>query len=110
MAIENDIVLIHLEDQPMAFARVESILPDHKPGWYHIKLLLLQVPLQVITWILRDVYIDGGEFTMDGKRMRLEKVVSPEAPQEAEPEETEGANEVKKEGRVISLADMKKKK
>ena len=50
MATENDIVLIHFEDQPLSFARIESILPDDKPDWYHVKLLMLQVPLQVVTF------------------------------------------------------------
>lgn len=78
MAAENDIVLIHFEDQPLGFARIEDILPDNKPDWYHVKLLMLQIPLQVVTWILRDRYIMGDEFTMNGKRMRLERVVCPE--------------------------------
>ena len=77
MAAENDLVLIYFEDKPLAFARIESILPDSKKDWYHVKLLLLQVPLQLVTWILKDVYISGTEFTMNGKRMRLEKVESP---------------------------------
>jgi len=110
MAVENDIVLIHFEDQPMTFARIESILPDHKPDWYHVKLLLLQIPLQVVTWILRDVYIDGGEFTMNGKRMRLEKVVSPEPAPEVPVQEEKGKPEPQKEGRVISLFETQKKK
>ena len=77
MAAENDLVLIYFEDKPLAFARIESILPDSKKDWYHVKLLLLQVPLQLVTWILKDVYINGTEFTMNGKQMRLEKVESP---------------------------------
>lgn len=85
MATENDIVLIYLEDEPLSFARIEDILTDSKPDWYHVKLLLLQIPLQVVTWILRDVYIEGTEFTMNGKRMRLEKVVAPDEPQLREP-------------------------
>lgn len=110
MAVENDVVLIYLEDQPMAFARVESILPDHKRDWYHIKLLMLQIPLQTVTWILRDIYIDGGEFTMGGKRMRLERVVCPEdtAVPEAEEKDTSGGR--KTNASVISLADLKKKR
>jgi len=114
MTTVNDIVLIYFEDKPLVFARVEGITPDVKAGWYGIKLLLLQVPLQVVTWILRDVYINGGEFTMNGKRMRLEKVVVP-----AEPGDTDHSpvREEKlkkklpgKEGaKVISLADLKKK-
>jgi hypothetical protein len=78
----NDIVLIHFEDKPLGFARIEEIAADHKPGWYHVTLLMLQVPLQVVTWILRDAYINGQEFTMNGNRMRLERV---EAPQPARP-------------------------
>jgi hypothetical protein len=84
MTTENDIVLIHFEDQPLSFARIEEILPDNKPDWYHVKLLMLQVPLQVVTWILRDRYIAGDEFTMNGKRMRLERVVCPESLPEAD--------------------------
>ena len=56
MTVENDIVLIYFEDKPLTFARIESILPDSKKDWYHVKLLLLQIPVQVVTWILKDVY------------------------------------------------------
>jgi hypothetical protein len=115
MATENDIVLIYLEDQPLSFARIEDILADSKPAWYHVKLLLLQIPLQIVTWILRDVYIEGAEFTMNGKRMRLEKVVAPDEPQSREPntenEEKGESKPIKNTGKakVISLADLKKK-
>ena len=78
MTTINDIVLIHLEDEPISFARVEDISPDHKKGWYQIKLLMLQIPLQTVTWILKDLYINGEEFQMGGQRMRLEKVECPE--------------------------------
>ncbi len=83
MATENDIVLVYYEDQPLFFARIEEILPDAKKDWYHVKLLVLQVPLQTVTWILRDVYINGEEFTMGGNRMRLEKVEAPAEEDEA---------------------------
>ena len=79
MTSEQDLVIIYLEDQPMSFARVEEIIADHKKNWYHVTLLMLQIPVQEVTWILRDVYIDGAEFTMDGKRLRLEKVKRPVA-------------------------------
>jgi len=78
MTQKNDIILIYFEDKPAGFARVEDILPDHKKDWYHIKLLMLQIPLQTVTWILKDIYIEGAEFTMGGNRMRLEKVVAPD--------------------------------
>jgi len=74
----NDVVLVYFEDKPLSFARIEDIAADHKPGWYHVTLLMLQVPLQVVTWILRDAYVNGEEFTMNGKRMRLERVEAPQ--------------------------------
>ena len=43
MAAEKDLVLIYYEDKPLSFARIEAIEPDHKPSWYHVSLLLLQV-------------------------------------------------------------------
>ena len=52
MATINDIVLIHLEDSPVSFARVESILPDPKQDWYQIKLLMLQIPLLFLHVVL----------------------------------------------------------
>ena len=110
MAKENDVVLIYFEDKPLSFARIESILPDSKPNWYHAKLLLLQVPLQMVTWILRDVYINGQEFTMNGKRMRLEPVVAPVSEEEAAtPPRKDKQPEKPGKARVISLKDLKKK-
>jgi hypothetical protein len=112
MNTENDIVLIYLENSPLAFARIESIEPDIKRGWFHVKLLLLQIPLQVVTWILRDVYINGEIFTMGGKEMRLEKVICPEDPMPADtedhPEETMAVKPAKN-AKVITLANLKKK-
>ena len=113
MATENDIVLIHFEDQPLSFARIEEILPDNKPDWYHVKLLMLQIPLQVVTWILRDRYIMGDEFTMNGKRMRLEHVVCPETELEADNlrEDIPGERPAPHDNKatVISLADKLKR-
>jgi hypothetical protein len=114
MATINDIVLIYFEEKPLAFARIEHISPDAKPNWYHVKLLLLQVPLQVVTWILRDAYIDGGEFTMNGKKMRLEEVVTPAEKKEPDTPEAglrkkEEASEKLEGAEVISLSDLKKR-
>ena len=115
MADVNDLVLIYFEDKPLSFARIEEILPDHKPDWYHVKLLMLQIPPQIVTWILRDVYIEGAEFTMNEKRMRLEKVIVPEEPQPPDPDGKDKKEAKSKSDRetgtakVISLKDMKKK-
>jgi len=112
MAAENDIVLIYLEKSPLAFARIETIEPDVKRGWYQVKLLLLQIPLQVVTWILRDAYIDGEIFTMGGKEMRIEKVVCPAETEPIEDDDHTAESDhaaPKNNAKVITLADLKKK-
>lgn len=73
----NDIVLVHIENQPAFFARVERIDPDYKRGWWHVKFFVLALPMQVITWIIDDEQIRGGDFTMGGVPMRIEKVDPP---------------------------------
>jgi hypothetical protein len=107
MSHKNDIVLIYYEDQPLVFARIEDIAADKKKDWYQVKLLMLQVPLQTTTWILRDNYIRGQEFTMDGKKLRLERVLCPEEPDNLK-KEHDTPVESKKE-KIISFADIKKK-
>ena len=108
MTTENDLVLIHFEDNPLVFARVERIVPDAKPDWYHITLLMLQVPLQTVTWILKDVYINGETFTMNDKAMRLEKVESPADSREDQEDGKEKETDTRPDNKVISFADLKK--
>jgi hypothetical protein len=116
MTTINDLVLIYVEDKPMAFARVEDIQPDMKKGWFQIKLLMLQIPPTIVTWILRDVYINGGEYTMGGQKMRIEKVIVPETsqPPAVEPSKNSEPNEQSQKktqdpkSKIISLADIKK--
>ncbi len=89
MATIKDVVLIYLEDSPVSFARVESILPDPKKDWYQITLLMLQIPLQVVTWILKDEYINGDDFHMNGNKMKIQTV---KCPVEELPMEVPGEN------------------
>lgn len=121
MTREGDVVLVYMDNDPAFFARVEAINADVKPGWYQVKMLVLQVPLLVITWILREVYINGDEFTMGGRPVRVVKVVTPEEePLQSDVEVPEGApprpakSPSKPDGRperrkVVSLADRRKK-
>lgn len=107
MAKENDVVLIYFEDAPVVFAKIEEILPDVKKDWYHVKLLMLTIPFQVATWILRDIYINGEEFTMNEKKVRLEKVV---CPKETATGKTAGEQTVKNtDSKIIAFSDIKKK-
>ncbi len=115
MTEEQDLVLIHFEEKPVIFARIEDIRPDVKRDWYQVKLLLLQVPIQTVTWILREAYINGETFTMNGKNMRLEKVVTPKDDDEGEPDTDSNAGPSPKPGadaspaKVISISDRKRK-
>ncbi|MGD9824568.1 hypothetical protein [Desulfobacter sp.] len=123
MAEINDIVVIYLEDAPVSFARIEDIVPDHKKNWYQIRLLMLQIPLQVVTWILKADYINGEVFSMNGKRMRLEKVESPVIPFEhgglpaTSPENGKKLESLesddpsrKNQGKIISFSKLKNHK
>ena len=109
MSTVGDVVIIYVEEQPLSFARIEQIEPDHKPDWYHVRFLLLQIPLQEVTWILKDIYIAGEAFTMGGKQMRIEKVEALQQP-ERPPAQTdeESKSNRPKSGKVISLKDAKK--
>ena len=61
---EGDLVLVHYEEQPVVYARIQAIEPDIKRDWFQVTLLILTIPHQVVTWILREEYINGGPFTM----------------------------------------------
>lgn len=101
-----DLALIHLEQKPAFFARVEDISPDYKRGWWHVKLFILTLPLKVVTWIIDDEQIRGAEFTMGGTPVRIEKIQPPE---EEEPENTEAELQPQRPGkphkqaRILSL-------
>ena len=114
MAKTDDIVLIHVDNKPGFYARVEEIAPDVKPGWWQVRLLVLTFPLQVFTWILDEYQLEGADFTMGGTPIRIEEVVSPVEQErfEKEKEEKERLQKLRQEGgapKVISLQDRRKK-
>jgi hypothetical protein len=114
MAAINDIVLVHVDNKPGFYARVEDISPDVKPGWWQVRLLVLTFPLQVFTWILDEFQLEYAPFTMGGTPIRLEPVVSPleEEQQLQEQQELEERKRKRQEGgssKVVSLAERRKK-
>lgn len=123
MTSEGDLVLVYIENQPAFFARIESIFADVKPQWFQVKMLVLQVPVAVVTWILREPYINGEEFTMGGRPIRVEKVIAPADETEGErdsglsqdrkesPREESSSPEVEasEKAKVISLTNRRKK-
>lgn len=111
MAIENDLVLVHVDNKPGFYARIEEITPDPKQGWWQVKLLVLTFPLQIFTWILDDTQLEGESFTMGGTPLQLEKLVSPlevERGQQAKKEEPPKRTVIGG-AKIVSLADRRKK-
>ncbi len=115
----GDLVLIHHRETPQTYARVEEILADQKPGWWQVRLLLLTLPSREVTWILRDEYVDGDEFTMGGEPIRLAPVPppverSPEGPGDDHQPEGPGDDHppegVGTDAKVVSLAQRRKRR
>jgi hypothetical protein len=124
MTTVGDVVLVYMDNNPAFFARVDEITADTKPGWFHVKLLVLQIPLLVVTWILRETYYNGDEFTMGGRPMRIERVVAPPEKRGEQGGEDKKKTPPKpelvvpkkdkdpkdgKHGKVISISDHRKK-
>ena len=105
--IENDMILIHIENAPAFFARVEKISSDVKPGWWRIKLLLLSLPVKIVTWILDDEQIRGAEFTMSSTPVRLEKIDLPVDSEDEETTKNKPKAEATKSARILSLNNKK---
>jgi hypothetical protein len=111
MCKEGDLVLVHVEDTPAFFARIECIGPDVKPDWYQVTLLVLQVPVVEVTWILKGEYLSGASFTMGGKKVVIELVVAPtkqpppEQERQAAKDAEKGPSENGDGGKVIALFD-----
>jgi len=76
----GDVVMIYYKEKPAFFARIDSIEPDIKKDWFRVQLLVLTIPLRSVTWILREEYVNGVPFTMEGNLIKIE-AVNPLAPE-----------------------------
>ncbi|MBN2011447.1 hypothetical protein JW960_19095 [candidate division KSB1 bacterium] len=110
--VENDVVLVHVQEKPAFFARVEKIVPDMKKGWWQVTFLMLKIPLEVFVWILDNEQIRGADFTMNSIPIRIEAVVTPSQPSR-QSESTESkkdaatSNEPKRKASILSLQSKK---
>jgi hypothetical protein len=104
---KGDLVLVHYDDQPAVYARIEAIELDVKRGWYQVSLLLLTIPAQAVTWILREEYINGAPFTMGGHPMRLEGVQSVQL--KAKAQDVMQSSRKKGKGRPAKVISLKSK-
>ncbi len=80
--VPGDLVLIAAQDPEMLmYALVADIAPDttRREAWWHVTLHLLSVPLQTVTWTLREPQFTGREsFTMGGKGRFIQAVQLPD--------------------------------
>jgi hypothetical protein len=103
----GDVVAIYFDNKPSVYARIEMITPDIKPHWYQIRLLFLSFPPQETTWILREEYLEGSDFTMKDIPIRITPLGKPGIEEQAShdlPEKKPG------QGEVLSLDKFRKKK
>jgi hypothetical protein len=96
MATINELVLVYLDQKPAFYARINDINPDVKRGWYQVELLVLTLPPQTLVWILEEAHLQGEEFTMGGRPMKL-LAIPPKSPPQPETPTPEG------KGKIIPL-------
>ena len=110
MAGIGDVVLIHFREEPSFFARIDSIEPDIKKDWFHVKLLILAIPLTTVTWILREEYLNGAPFTMEGNPLRIEPVrpLDPDSYEREDKVEMSEGTRTAKGSKVVPFAKPKK--
>lgn len=94
MATIGDVVLVYYNDRARFFARVDSVEPDIKKGWYKVQLLILTLPMRAVMWIVREEYLNGIPFTMEGNSVRIEAVKP--LPPEPNPDDTDEEPSAKK--------------
>ncbi len=62
----GDIILVGMPSG-VFYGMVESIVPDGKKNWFHLKFKLLILPPVEITWILRAPQMSGDIFTINNE-------------------------------------------
>ncbi|MBN1465485.1 hypothetical protein JXA02_06975 [candidate division KSB1 bacterium] len=100
----GEVILVYIENEPVFFARVEKIEPDHKKNWWQMSFLILTVPLKSMTWILDDEQMRGQPFTMNSIPMQIKKVESPDADfRDPETRVAEESERKESGGNIISM-------
>jgi hypothetical protein len=102
----GDVVIIHIDNKPSAYARIESINPDIKPKWYQVRLLFLSFPPQEITWIIKREYLEGSLFAMNDIPMQITALEKPRQVQKQQPQKRSRGNGAE----VISLTELRAQK
>lgn len=111
MVVEGEVVLIHLNCSPAYFARVDRIEPDVKDGWWKLELLLLTLPVERLTWVIREEHMSGAQFMINEALIRIEQVPPIIFEEKQLVEERRGEMEpVRRTSKVISFSDWQRKR
>ncbi len=105
MSSIGDVVIIHIDNKPSVYARIEVIGPDIKPKWYQVKFLFLSFPPQEMTWILKREYLEGSSFTMKDIPIQIVALEKPGQQKQQPPQKTIIHN-----AEVISINQVRAKK
>jgi hypothetical protein len=101
----GDLVAIYIDNKPSVYARIENIEPDLKRHWYQVRFLFLGFPLQEMTWILKEEYLEGSSFTMKDIPVQIKPVEKPGFYQARDQKKT-----IEKKADVISIEQIRAKK
>lgn len=107
MLSPGDVVAVYFDNTPSVYARIEMISTDIKPHWYQIRLLFLSFPPQEATWILREEYLEGSEFTMKDTPIKIIPLPKPGTDEiSVQSKHPKNSNA----GSVLSFENFRKKK
>ena len=106
MLNENDVCLMYVNGLPTNFIRIESIVPDVKPGWYEVSFVELVLPLQTIKWKIDTGHLAGETIHMKGTKFNFQYI--PCQVEKKEIKEIKPSD--RKPAKVISLADFKERR
>jgi hypothetical protein len=103
----GDMMLIYIDHRPGFFARAEELVPDVKNGWWQVRILPIgmdNLDYKTIVWILDEDQIRGGDYTMSGIPMRIEKI-----PPYCKPEpEVPSKDFITRKPKLVSLVNRRK--
>ena len=99
---------VYFDNKPTAYARIEMIRPDIKTHWFQVQLLFLSFPPQETTWILREEYLEGTDFTMNNIPIRVIPLENPWDKHDDTPQT--GTGKISTPGEVVSFDKFRKKK
>ena len=107
MSLPGEVVAIFVDNKPYLYAKIEDIEPDIKPKWFRVTLLMLSFPPVEVTWILKEEYINGAEFTMDGVPVKISSLQSTKRNKDKKDAGRVHSSDRKK---VLSLQELRNKK